>query len=200
MPLAFGEVDCALCCSAFVSTVETRDLLFEELSNIPLEHTPDPQPTVYEGIPFIWGFRDSWGMLRYAPRVCWGFLRTLHYFFAPQDSRNMKPGKFGTDRKRLGGGNSNILYVHPENWGRFPIWLIFFRWVETTNQKRNLNFPCVHFVYFHARCGCCTVPGTVFPLKKKLTNCKGSFGLKPWNCHFTGTVDGWNSCISWYCR
>ena len=31
---------------------------------------------------------------------------------------------------------SNIFYVHPENWGRFPIWLIFFRWVgSTTNQK-----------------------------------------------------------------
>ena len=37
---------------------------FPEFSNIPLEHTPDPQPTVYEGIPFIWGFRDSWGMLQ----------------------------------------------------------------------------------------------------------------------------------------
>ena len=22
---------------------------------------------------------------------------------------------------------------HPENWGRFPFWLIFFNWVETTN-------------------------------------------------------------------
>ena len=31
-------------------------------SNIPLEHTPDSQPTVYEGIPFIWGFEDAWGM------------------------------------------------------------------------------------------------------------------------------------------
>ena len=38
--------------------------MIEEFSNIPLEHTPDPQPTVYEGIPFIWGFRDSWGMLQ----------------------------------------------------------------------------------------------------------------------------------------
>jgi len=36
----------------------------QEFSNILLEHTPDPQPTVYEGIPFSWGFRDSWGMLR----------------------------------------------------------------------------------------------------------------------------------------
>ena len=35
-----------------------------EFSNIPLEHTPDPQPTVYEGILFIWGFIDSWGMLQ----------------------------------------------------------------------------------------------------------------------------------------
>ena len=36
----------------------------QEFSNIPLEHTPDPQPTVYEGIPFIWGFGDVWGMLQ----------------------------------------------------------------------------------------------------------------------------------------
>ena len=28
---------------------------------------------------------------------------------------------------------SNIFYVHPY-LGRFPFWLIFFRWVETTNQ------------------------------------------------------------------
>ena len=33
----------------------------------------------------------------------------------------------------LGGGNSNIFYFHPEPWGRFPIWRIFFNWVETTN-------------------------------------------------------------------
>ena len=26
-----------------------------------------------------------------------------------------------------------FFYFHPENWGRFPIWLMFFRWVETTN-------------------------------------------------------------------
>ena len=23
--------------------------------------------------------------------------------------------------------------VHPEPWGSFPFWLIFFNWVETTN-------------------------------------------------------------------
>ena len=32
--------------------------------------------------------------------------------------------------------SSNISYFHPEIWGRFPFWQIFFRWVETTNQIR----------------------------------------------------------------
>ena len=41
--------------------------------NIPLEHTPDPKPWVYEGIPFIWGFGDAWS----APGVCWGSLRMI---------------------------------------------------------------------------------------------------------------------------
>ena len=36
----------------------------QDLTNRPLEHTPNPQPTVYEGIPFIWGFGDVWGMLQ----------------------------------------------------------------------------------------------------------------------------------------
>lgn len=34
-----------------------------EFSNIPLEHTPDPQPTIYKGLLHIWG-------LGYAPGVC----------------------------------------------------------------------------------------------------------------------------------
>ena len=32
----------------------------------------------------------------------------------------------------LGGGF--IFFIFTPIWGRFPIWLIFFRWVETTNQ------------------------------------------------------------------
>ena len=31
---------------------------------------------------------------------------------------------------------SNVVYFHPENWGRFPFWLIFFKGVETTNKFR----------------------------------------------------------------
>ena len=38
--------------------------IIQDLTNRPLEHTPNPQPTVYEGIPFIWGFGDVWGMLQ----------------------------------------------------------------------------------------------------------------------------------------
>ena len=40
-----------LCLAVFSFSVT----LLKDFSNIPLEHTPNPQPTVYEGIPFIWG-------------------------------------------------------------------------------------------------------------------------------------------------
>ena len=37
--------------------------------------------------------------------------------------------------QRLGGGfNYIICFIFTPIWGRFPIWLICFRWVETTNQ------------------------------------------------------------------
>ena len=42
-----------------------------------MEHTPDPQPTVYEGILFVWGFGDAWGLLQ---GVCWNFLRNNVFF------------------------------------------------------------------------------------------------------------------------
>ncbi len=34
--------------------------------------------------------------------------------------------RFGSLTHILGGGNSNISYFHPENWGRFPIWRAYF--------------------------------------------------------------------------
>ena len=35
----------------------------------------------------------------------------------------------------LAGGFKYFCYFHPEIWGRFPFWRIFFRWVgSTTNQ------------------------------------------------------------------
>ena len=35
-------------------------------------------------------------------------------------------------KAKLGGGNSNMFYFHPEPWGSEPVWLIFFKGVETT--------------------------------------------------------------------
>ena len=29
-------------------------------------------------------------------------------------------------------------FIFTPIWGRFPFWLIFFRWVETTNQQKNM--------------------------------------------------------------
>ena len=51
----------------------------------------------------------------------------------------------------LGGGNSNIFGIFTPIWGRFPFWLTFFRWVETTNQMMDglgsapLAFFCSFF-------------------------------------------------------
>ena len=35
-------------------------------------------------------------------------------------------------KAKLGGGNSNMFYFHPEPWGSEPVWLIFLKGVETT--------------------------------------------------------------------
>ena len=49
-------------------------------------------------------------------------------FFFRSTKLGRNPGGF-TSAKYLGGG-----FIFTPTWGRFPIWLIFFRWVETTNQ------------------------------------------------------------------
>ena len=40
-----------------------------------------------------------------------------------------------------------IFFMFTSIWGRFPFWLIFFRWVETTNQWWNLHFMTC-YAYF----------------------------------------------------
>ena len=44
----------------------------------------------------------------------------------------------------LGGGNSNILDFHPENWGRFPFWLIYVSkgLVQAPTRLRRLQRNC----------------------------------------------------------
>ena len=57
-----------------------------------------------------------------------------------------------------------IFFMFTRTWGRFPFWLIFFRWVETTNQIR-----CV----LTLRCSChlsarSKKVGVFEPLKKPM--------------------------------
>ena len=48
------------------------------ISNIVLEPTPDPEPTLYEGIPYL--FLGVWGCFGYAPGVCWDSLRYVYVY------------------------------------------------------------------------------------------------------------------------
>ncbi len=55
----------------------------------------------------------------------------------------------------LGGGFKHFFMFTPI-WGRFPFWLIFLRWVETTNQitihLMVLNFSLIQFHFAHPSC------------------------------------------------
>ena len=46
--------------------------IYQLVNQVPLEHTPNPQPPFYEGYRFRFVF---WGTLRYVTWVCWDFLR-----------------------------------------------------------------------------------------------------------------------------
>ena len=60
-----------------------------------------------------------------------------------------------------------IFFIFTPNWGRFPIWLTFFRWVETTNPLDLVDFY-----------GKCTYLKT-FEQWKKRTGCLGDLlGMK----------------------
>ena len=56
--------------------------------------------------------------------------------------------------KELGGGFKYVLFSSLLGWGNDPTWLIFFKWVETTNQRRSnriyhsLFYPLVHWSSF----------------------------------------------------
>ena len=39
-----------------------------------------------------------------------------------------------------------IFFIFTLIWGRFPFWLIFFKWVETTNQKSNYVLSCMFYL------------------------------------------------------
>ena len=56
-----------------------------------------------------------------------------------------KNNKFG-HLHVISGWRFQILFIFNPIWGRFPIWLVFFRWVETTNQH-------IYVCYFGALWG-----------------------------------------------
>ena len=45
------------------------------------------------------------------------------------------------------GGGFKYFFFSPPTWGRFPFWLIFFRWVETTNQFWMVATRCKYNQY-----------------------------------------------------
>ena len=54
----------------------------------------------------------------------------FHFGVSPSIVYRWKPKK---KHPWLGGGFKYFWNFHPETWGRFPFWLIFFKGVETTN-------------------------------------------------------------------
>ena len=60
------------------------------------------------------------------------FLRALNSEYVEQQE--------GADPRELGGGNSNIFYVHPYLGKMNPIWrAYFFKWVGSTTNQLNLS-------------------------------------------------------------
>ena len=52
-------------------------------------------------------------------------------------------------KAKLGGGFKYVFIFTP-TWGKFPIWLMFLRWVENSNQqafRRGPKFSCVMYVF-----------------------------------------------------
>ena len=89
----------------------------------------------------------------YVSRVCCKVAGLAAGLLCKEASTPRFPGHSAVDIQghcavNLGGGNSNIFYFHPENWGRWTHfdYRIFFRWVETRDFFiGNIPFKYVHF-------------------------------------------------------
>ena len=84
----------------------------------------------------------------------------------------------------LGGGFNFFMFT--PIWGRFPIWLIFFRWVETTNQW-SISQPAVVVLTTLMSCSTSFLVGRLFShvadkrYWKALNNTGGNVGsLEMW--------------------
>ena len=81
---------------------------------------PYPIDTTFWGIHFYFG-------IHHIPKH--------HHFGYPVDFRSftLEFVVYWVPKLQLGGGNSNISYFHPKNWGSELVWLTCFKRVETTN-------------------------------------------------------------------
>ena len=74
----------------------------------------------------------------------------------------------------LGGGFKYFFFI--PIWGVFPFWLIFFRWVETTNQVM-MNSGCSLF-FFLPKASLRRTYFTKFPVSWREKECTGSCATK----------------------
>ena len=66
----------------------------------------------------------------------------MYCLFHQKNNYTSEVSQFALE-KWLGGG-FKYFFIFTATWGNDPIWLIFFRWVETTNQKKMVgrwSFP-----------------------------------------------------------
>ena len=92
------------------------------------------QPKTLRNAKPSWGFyqqllafRTSWQSFWWHPGV---WVPTHHMSLSSREGWGSGP-QFLVVNIELGGGNSNIFGIFTLMWGRFPLWLIFFKWIET---------------------------------------------------------------------
>ena len=83
-----------------------------------------------------------------------------------------------------------IFFIFTPIWGRFPCWLIFFRWVETTNQKFVVFINCWCFFeplekgsrFFRSRCQ--SIENDL--IRTSASYCGADDQLQTWTCRREG--------------
>ena len=118
------------CLAAFLSCIYDN-------SNIPLEHTPAPQASVYEGHPFIFVFWGIWGMFQGSVGIFLDLTVDLllfanqhfHQFFEQDDSQTViGRKKFHLSKSHMLHGTGIFSYNYPllneHSHGKSPSFLI----------------------------------------------------------------------------
>ena len=119
-------------------------------SKISLEHTPDLQPTVYEGIFFIWGIC---GCLRYAPEVCWGSLKLKQKTLSKQMLLALFIifcGEFGIFRIL---SHTHEFQLHKMFWERRCVKLKLYIYMHAFLQTQTMLYDVLKFIFAQVKKG-----------------------------------------------